>query len=387
MMRVWPIYITNFILASALGVVFVFLEDVQVLNNLADWEVGVVAGTGFGAALVAQLVLSPFADRGTVTPLAVVALISGIIGPIGFAYGNTMAVLAISRGLSGIGLGLFSLLAKKALLGMDASGGGAKLGILLSTAVAGFIVGPVIGAAFEPLGFAAPFLAVSVALVVIGLPATYTILRTEIAATPVDYSDLGRLIKRPKVQAAMVVQVIVFGFIGVFDAIIDRFLTDLGASTSQVAITILVVGAPLLVLPRIAGNLAESRGGTTIMLPALLLLIPALVGYGVSGTVLVATLFGLLQGTGESFATISAQVLVLEVTGAERAAVGSALLETAGLGSATITAALAPTVYGANGGPTLFLSAAAIGAVFAVLALARVRQGSDEVLETAPVSL
>ncbi|MGI9595103.1 MAG: MFS transporter, partial [Acidimicrobiales bacterium] len=360
-MRAWLIYVTNFLLTSALGVVFVFLEDVQVDNGLADWEIGIVAGAGFGAALVAQLVFSPLADRGNTGPLAVVAMAAGILGPIGFAFGTNMAVLAVSRGLTGIGLGLFSLLARKALLGLDATGGGAKLGVLLSTAVAGFILGPVIGAVFEPLGFPAPFLAVSIALLFVGVPATLTILQAEIAASPVDYSDLGRLLRRPKVQAAMLVQVIVFGVIGVFDAIVDRFLTDLGASTGTIAITILFVGAPMLVLPRIAGNLAERRGGSSVMLPALLVLLPAVVGYGLAGSVVIVTVFGFMHGTGESFASISSQVLVLEVTGAERAAVGSALLDAAGLTAATVTAALAPTVYGAQGARTVFLGTAAIG--------------------------
>ncbi len=379
-MRAWLIYLTNFLLTSALGVVFVFLEDVQADRGLADWEIGVVAGTGFGAALLAQLLLSPLADRGTTRPLAVVALAAGIVGPVGFAYGQTMLILAASRGLSGIGLGLFGLLARKALLGLDATGGGAKLGMLLSTAVAGFIIGPVIGAVFEPLGFEAPFLAVSVALLLVGVPATATILRTQIAASPVDYSDLGRLIRRPKVQAAMLVQVVVYGFIGVFDAIVDRFLTDLGASTATIAVTILFVGGPMLFLPRIAGQLAERKGGATVMLPALLILIPAMTGYGLAGSVVVATVFGFLHGTGESFVSISAQVLVLEVTGAERAAVGSALLDAAGLSAATMAALLTPTVYGAAGPRALFVGAAVLGALLGLMALARARKGSDRQL-------
>ncbi len=377
-MRAWPIYLTNFLLTSALGVVFVFLEDVQVDNGLADWEIGVVAGTGFGAALVAQLLLSPLADRGVSKPLAVLALLAGVIGPIGFAYGQTTLTLATSRGLAGIGLGLFGLLARKALLGLDATGGGAKLGTLLSTAVAGFILGPVIGAAFEPLGFAAPFLAVSAAILVIGVPATITILKTDIAASPVDYSDLGRLVRRPRIQAAMLVQVVVYGFIGVFDAIIDRYLTDLGASTGTIAVTILFVGVPMLILPRIAGGMAERRGGTAVMLPALLVLVPAMVGYGLATSVVLVTIFGVLHGSGESFASISAQVLVLEVTGAERAAVGSALLDTAGLTAATLTAVLAPTVYGSQGGRTLFLGAALIGTLLGLAALIRVRARFDD---------
>ena len=383
-MRAWLIYLTNFLLTSSLGVVFVFLEDVQRANDLADWEIGAVAATGFAAALAANLLLSPMADRGRSRPLAVLAMVAGIIGPIGFAYGSSMVVLATSRGLSGIGLGLFGLLARKALLGLDATGGGAKLGMLLSTAVAGFIIGPVIGAAFEPLGFEAPFLAVSAGVTVIGIPATRIILRTAIASAPVDYSDLGRLLARPKVQAAMIVQVIVYGFIGVFDSVVDRFLTDLGASTGQVAVTILVVGAPMLVLPRLAGGLAERLGGARVMLPALLGMIPAMAGYGVATTLTMATFAGFLHGSSESFASISSQVLVLEVTGAERAAVGSALLDAAGLTAATVGAALAPAVYGASGA-WVFRGAAVLGIGLGLVALLRVRRGSDTKLEARPV--
>jgi MFS family permease len=366
------LYANNFVLASALGVIFVFLEDVQVDNGLADWEIGVVAAAGFAAALAAQLLLAPMADQGRSRPLALIALATGVIGPIGFAYGSTMSVLALSRGLTGIALGLFSLLARKALLGLDATGGGAKLGLLLSTGVGGFICGPLIGASLEPLGFEAPFLAVSAAVALLGLPATNELLNAPIAATPVDYGDLGRLLARPRVQAALLVQLVVFGFIGVFDAVVDRFLTDLGASTAQVAITILCVGAPLLVLPRIAGVTAERRGAGHVMFPALVVLIPAMFGYGVAGSVMAAAAFGILHGTGESFVSVGAQVLVLEVTGAERAAVGAALLDTAGFTSAAVTAAAAPMVYGRYGGTALFVSTGLAAVVIALIALQRV---------------
>lgn len=378
-MRLWPIYVTYFFLTSALGVVFVFLEDVQRERGLADWEIGVITGTGFATALVAQLALSPLADRGHRLPLALAALTAGILGPVGFAYGTTMVVLAAGRGLSGIGLGLFALLARKALLGLSVTGGGAKLGMLLSTAVAGFIVGPLIGAALEPLGFAAPFLAVSAAVLVAGVPAVGTILRSEMASAPVDYSDLGRLLRRPRIQAALLVEVIVFGLIGVFDSIVDRFLTDLGASTTEVAVVILFVGGPMLVLPRVAGSLAERRGAATLMLAGLLVIVPAQIGYGLAGTVVAATAFGLLHGCGESFASISAQVLVLEVTGTERAAVGTALLTAAGYISATISAAVTPSAYGA-GGQHLFLGAAAVGVALGLVALQRVGRARDEEL-------
>ena len=379
-MRGLLIYLTNFVLACSLGVVFVFLEDVQEDRGLADWEVGVVVASGFAAALVAQLALAPLADRGRSAPLAIIAIVAGVIGPIAFAFGTNMAVLATARGLGGMALGLYGLLARKALLGLDTTGGGAKLGVLLSTGVGGFILGPVIGAAFERFGFAAPFLVVAGTIAAAGIPATAVILRSPIATTVVDYSDLGRLLRRPKVQAAMLVNVVVLGFIGVFDVTIDRFLTDLGASTGDVALVILTVGAPLLVFPRIAGNLAERYGAAAVMFPGLALLLPAMLGYGFAGSLLFAAACGILHGSTESFASVSAQVQVLEVTGAERAAVGSALLETAGLTSATAAAAIAPIVYGAHGSRTLYVATALIGAALGLAAVIRTRQGSDRPL-------
>lgn len=376
-MRVFTIYATNFLLASALGVVFVFFEDVQTIYDLSDLQVGLIAGAGFGASFVVQLVLAPLADRGQSGPLAVFALVTGIIGLVGFGFGSTVLILAISRALGGVGLGLFSLLARKAVLGLDATGGGAKLGILLSSTVAGFIVGPLIGALFEPLGFEAPFIIVSVVLILVGIPATRAIMTSEIAASPsVDYSDMGELLRRPRVQAALIVQLIVFGFIGIFNSTIDRFLTDLGASTGMVAFVVLLVGAPLVVLPRFAGKLAERLGGARVMIPALVIFVPAMFVYGVAPTVWVAMFAGILHGSGESFASISAQVLVLEVTGAERAAVGSALLDAAGLMSATITAFLAPVIYG-DAGQVMFIYAGLIGVFLAAMATLRVRSAWD----------
>ena len=115
------------------------------------------------------------------------------------------------------------------------------------------------------------------------------------------------------------------------------------------------------------------------MLPALIGLIPAMAGYGLATGLAVAALSGFLHGLSESFASVGAQVLVLEVTGAERAAVGASLLDAAGLTAAAVTAMAAPVVYGASG-QWVFRGAAAIAVVLGLVALQRVRHGSDRPL-------
>ena len=69
-------------------------------------------------------------------------------------------------------------------------------------------------------------------------------------------------------------------------------------------------------------------------------------------------------------------MLVLEVTGPERAAVGSGLLDASGLSSAALCAAVAPSLYGSIGQDG-FLWAAGVATLLGALAYQRVRNAWD----------
>ncbi len=366
-------YITNYLMAAALGVGFVFVADVQEAHDLRDWEIGVIVAAGFVAALITQLVLAPFADRGKIGVLAWTSVVAGVVGTVGFAFAEQTWTLTASRGLVGIGLGLFSVTARKALIGLDVAGGGAKVGMLLSTGVGGFISGPAFGLAFGTISFAAPFLIVGVAIAIVGPLTVRLLVRAPIAVAEVDYSDVGVLLRRPRVQVAILVQIIVFGFIGIFDATIDRYLTDLGSSDTMTSLVMLAAGLPLLVLPTRFGSLSEQIGGTRVLLPGVLLTLMTMTLFGLAPNPAVVGVVGLFQGVGESATMIAGQVLVLEATGAARVAIGSAILETIGLGAATVTAVVAPIIYGAQGERWLFGGYGALSAVIALMMIIRIR--------------
>lgn len=365
-------YLTNFFLASALGVGFVFMADVQDRYGLRDIDLGMIVAAGFVAALATQLVLAPLADRGRVAALGWVAIVAGVVGTVGFAYADNVVTLIIARGLVGIGLGLFSVTAKKALIGLDIAGGGAKVGALLSTGVGGFVTGPVIGLAFGQISFAAPFLVVGLVIAIAGPIAVRLTATVPIAVADVDYADVGNLLRLPGVQVAILVQLIVFGFIGLFDAVIDRYLTDLGASDLVTTIAILAVGLPLLVLPTRLGALAERVGGARVLLPGVFFCVVTMTLFGFVSTPLLIGAVGLFQGIGESSTMMGGQMLVLESTRAERAAIGSAILETVGLSAATITSLLAPITYGSFGERWLFGGYGMISAVIAAAIVFRI---------------
>ena len=367
------LYALNFLFASAIGVVFVFLADFQDNYGLSDWQLGFVASMGFVSALVTQLALAPFIDRGHIRPLAWLAVAAGAAGSFGFVFSESFVALGASRGLSGVGLGLFGVVARKALIGLDVAGGGAKVGALLSTGVAGFLSGPGLGAALGAISLETPFIVVGVLIVLVGVPAARTASNAVVAASPVDYGDVGWLLRKPRVQVAVLAQFMVFGFIGIFDSIIDRYLTDLGSSTTAIALALVVTGSPLLIIPIRAGALAERIGGARVVLPALLLSLPCIVLFGlVPGALLFASV-GIVQGTAESFASMGGQVLMLEAAGAERVAIGSAVLEVVGMAVAAITSVLAPIIYGARGAGTLFSGYAAVSLVVIVAVGIRTR--------------
>ncbi len=367
------IYAVNFVMATSIGLVFVFLADLQERHGLETWELGVVAAMGFLAALVAQLLLAPIADRGHIGVLAAIAVGAGVVGTLGFIFATQTWTLALTRGCVGVGLGLYGVAGRKAIIGLDTEGAGAKLGTLLSTGVAGFITGPPIGALLGRVSFETPFWVVAAVLAILGIPAIIAISKADVATAPVDYSDLADLIRRPRVQAAVLSQIALFGFIGVFDATVDRYFTDLGASTDATAGALLIIGLPLLILPTRAGALAERVGGARVLLPSFLVIVPAIALFGTLGSVVLVTAAGVVETIGESFAFLAIEVILLEVTGAARAAVGRALLEAAGLVGATLTAGLGPFVYGWGGPEALFIGFAVFSALLMASAWMRLR--------------
>ena len=110
-----------------------------------------------------------------------------------------------------------------------------------------------------------------------------------------------------------------------------------------------------------------------MVFPAMLLALPCMALFGVVPGAFMFALVGFFQGASESFASMGGQVLVLEASGAERSAIGSAVLEVVGMATAAITSVLAPIVYGSHGSETLFGGYAAFGVVVVVVAALRTR--------------
>ncbi len=348
------VYLAYMLMVASAGVTFVFLEDVETQFGLPSWGVGLIASLGFLTAVISAIVISPIGDRGNLTGLGVAGFITSILGNITFALAGDLWTLAGSRALTGIGAGIFAVVARKALIGEATDDSGEKLGMLISAAVAGFIGGPAIGSFLSEFGgIGTPYYVLSVLLALIAAPTMHWIRSTPVATSAVvGLSTARHLVKKPGVRAALFTQVAVFFNIGVFDATVDEYLTDLGVSNAGVGVVIVIVGSPLLFIPAIVGRFVDkSPRPADIMLLALFFFVPIVITLGLWTGVVVFVSLAFVQTALESaIFPASARVIVNE-TGAEESATGTGLLDAAGNLAAAVSALVAPIAYDLTNGP------------------------------------
>ncbi len=348
------VYLTYMLMVGSAGVTFVFLEDFESQFGLSALGVGLIAALGFITAVFASVVISPLGDRGHLKSLGIVSFILTIAGNILFGFANELWTLAGSRALAGLGIGLFSVVGRKALIGEATNDGGEKVGQFISAAVAGFIAGPIFGSFLSEFGgIPTPFFTISALLAIVLLPTMAYLSSVPVAiAEHAAPGSMLSLLRIPGIRASVAAQVAVFFNIGVFDATVDEYLTDLGVSNTGVGIAITIVGLPLLVIPRLAGRFVDqsSRPGD-IMILALALFVPIVITIGLWAGVVVFVSLAFLQTILESTLFPSAARVVLDETGAQHSATGTGLLDAAGSLAGAVSAFIAPVAYDLTDGP------------------------------------
>ena len=278
-----------------------------------------------------------------------------------------------SRAGLGVGIGLFALAARKAIVGAEVGGSGQRMGRLLSFIVAGFLLGPPLGAVLAPIGLWAPFVVPAVLVLLLSPVAVQALRTAEIAVSTPRYRDMLGLMRDPVLQGACLLQIVVFGWIGVFDATIDRHLTEQGVGNLGTAAILLVIGAPLVVLPSWAGGWAERVGARRAVAVGLAIAVVGYSGYGAVISWSAVLVAGVANTVGESFMFPGLQLAAVQRTGAERSAIGQTLLESVGTTAAAIAAFGAPIVFTDVGPRVLYGGYAAGALVLGAIAVWRMR--------------
>lgn len=354
------LYAATAIEAMGYGAIFALLPDLQKAYDLPTWGLGVIAGTSFLAALVGQVSLARYADRGHTVLLLRLGLAVAAIGMLWFGVASQLWGFVGARLLMGLGSGMFIPAARRVAVARAGPNSGEVLGRMASVEVGGFVAGPLIAAALTDwFGLHVPFVAMAVALACTS-PAVARI------SEPPKHEDQPRqalrvLVRVRGVRSGLAIALALYLSIGVFETIWALYLTDLGASRTVISVTLAVFALPLVALSPFGGRLADRRGPMRTGVVALACSVPIIALYGVVGSVAAAAGLALVHCICDSVTTPSGQAAVARSSPPSLVAAGQGLYGAAGTAAAAVAAFGAAPLYDATPDGMWLVTAGGVG--------------------------
>lgn len=370
--RLFPYFALVTIATMSLGAVFTMLAEFRDRLGISETGLGIMVAIGFFSAFASQVGLSRFADRGHSSVMIRLGLLALVGAHLAMAAGTELWHLIGARVLLGLGVGLIFPSVRRIIIAYSPADVGANLGLLGSFDVGGFAFGPLLAALLvEVGGFRSPFLvlaAVTAALIpfVARLPA-------DTGAVSTERNIMRVLLRRRGIQASLVVAVGWFAMLGAFESVWAVLLTDRGAETWVIGLTLSIIVAPMVLLAPWGGRTAQRYGPLRVAGVGVLAAVPCVVLYGHVTSIVLISVIAVLQGLGDAVTFPAGQV------GAAMAADDDQLASAQGLLGAVLelvagTAALvAGFVYEQWGANAVFTGAAVlmIGGVLAAALLSR----------------
>lgn len=411
--RLVPSVVTAMVLlSSASFVIFPLIPALQGSLGVSTAEVGYLAAAGFAAALIAELLVAPAADRGHARLMAVVgvALVAGSLG-LSAAAAEGWHLIA-GRAVGGFGFGIFVIAASALIVRHDHRRSGELLGRLGAAELAGIAVGP-LGSGLA-LSFAGPSAILAVAAVVVLVALVPVLVGFREATAPAvsereigddphprtggiaagvlgfDGTDADRslrfgssaprtsldLLRSPRIVGIVLLYAAVMVPTGAYDGVWPRFMADIGADPVLTALSYALFAVPYVLVAGWAGRLADRRGGVSAYARGMLILLPIVTLYGFVANPFIATGMGFIESTGQALAFIGAAAAMAHAVDPARAGSAQGLLRGIGLAAATVAAAVSGLAYELGGALLLFSGTAVAVAVIAAvgLLLARTRR-------------
>jgi MFS family permease len=347
-------------LSASNSAVFALIGNLQDEHGFGDLGLGLIAAAGFASAFVLQLTAAPIADRGHTKRLLVVGTLLAVVGNVLMATGSTLGQFVVARLLAGAALGCFLAPARALVADLSDTGKGERLGRLAGAELGGFVLGPVVaGLLVEPFGLRWPFaLFGAAAVVALVLVSSLRVPERPVVATAGARLPLD-LVRIPQVRVALLLALSLALPIGMYDALWDRFLTDLGASDVVVGLSLALYGIPFVLLASYGGRLADRYGPVTVALRALWVVAPLTALYGSTTRPWMPVAIGVVEACAQAAAAPSAQAAIARAAPPGRAAAAQGLAGAINVAVATVVALVASAAYGALGPEWVFFGAGA----------------------------
>jgi MFS family permease len=363
--------------------IFPLFPEIQANLGIGTEALGAMAAAGFFAALVAELLLAPQADRGRARAMAVTGVVVVALSLVGSAVTTEAWQLVAARAVGGLGGGLFMPAASALMIRVDPERSGENLGRLSTAELGGIAVGPLIASVLATWLSAETVLVIIAALMVFAVvpvarsmverphPDDHVTREAGISAPPPAMAF--DLLRHRNIWGASLLTIAVMVPVGAYDALWPRFMADLDAGELLIGASYVLFAIPFMVLAAPAGRLADRIGGAATFVRGIGVLLAMICLYAVVTNAYVVTGIGMVESSGQAFAFVGAATAMAQVTSVTRAGTGQGLARAMGLIGATISSAISGVLYVAGGAPALFFTTAAATLVIAVVALGLLR--------------
>jgi MFS family permease len=363
------LYLAAGVTMAGVSSVFALLAELQHRYGLPTSGLGLIAGSAFAAALVTQLWLSRYADRGYGRLLLLGGVVAAAAGLLWFAVATELWQFVAARALLGAGVGTILPPARRAIVLTSDGNQGERLGVLYAAYLSGFVFGPPVAGALTMLAdVRLPFLVLGLAVAgTLRWVATVDIPEAERSSAEVAVTDrrvLRRLIVNRKVVAALLVVVSFRYSIGVFEPLWAIYLDDLGASTMVITLSLTAFALPMLLVAKQAGRLSDRFGPRVASVVSAAATVPIMACYGYVGALPVVLMLVVPHGLLEAVQSPGTQAAVADAAPRKDAAAAQGLAEAAGSAAAAVGAFTAAPLFAWLGAGPAWLIA---GVVMAVL--------------------
>ncbi len=343
--RVRGLYIVAAVTMAGVSSVFALLAEIEKAYDIPQSQLGWIAGSAFVGALVTQLWLARYADRGHATRLLRAGVIASALGLVWFGLATELWQFVLARTLLGAGVGMIIPPARRYIVVTSPERQGELLGTFYGAYLAGFVFGPPFAGALVVLvDLRTPFIVLGAATA-----ATMYSLRSVHIPGAEERSNsrgvLRRLITTKRMMAALLVVLSFRYSVGVFEPLWSPHLDRLGASTLTVTLSLTVFALPMLLVARAAGSLTDRYGSRITSLLSALATVPLMASYGFIGAVPVLFAMAIPHGLMEAVQSPGSQAAVGEAAPPDDAAAAQGLGEAAGSVAAMLGAMTAPPLY------------------------------------------
>ena len=364
----------TFSTAAANSVVFASMSELQEKYGYADSALGLIAGTGFALGLVVQLFVAPLADRGHGRKLIQVGLALASIGSIVFVFGDSLGWFIVGRAFVGASLGCTFPAVRALAANLDRSRSAERLGAVAGTEIGGFVTGPLVGSLLiDQFGLDATFLvfgAMAVFALVVIMPRKFPELISSNESRRLSF-DLMRI---RSMRVALILTLAVTFPTGMFDALWDRFLDDLGGNNAITGLTFAVYGLPFILFSSRAGKLIDKRSPVAVVLWLVIPISLLTISYGIVKQPWIILGIGLFEGILQATMIPAALSAIAKAAPLGRASAAQGLSGATTVFGQMIAAFTAPSIYGAYGAfVTFFVVALGIATIAGLAGIMHLR--------------